>query len=64
MGAGRQWGAAAIELLVTDVYAAARGQELPDLPSTPSPPKPTKLTKPTPAPPTSKKRWGPPLGKK
>lgn len=47
--------AAAIELLVTGIYAAARGQELPDLPSTPSPPKPTKLTKTTPAP-KSKKR--------
>lgn len=48
--------AAAIELLVTGVYAAARGQELPDLPSTPPPPTPTKRTKPTPAAPKSKKR--------
>jgi hypothetical protein len=38
--------AAAIELLVTGVYAAARGQELPELPSMPSPPKPSKAPKP------------------
>lgn len=48
--------AAAIELLVTGVYAGARGQELPDLPSTPaSKPTPAKPPKTTPAP-KSKKR--------
>lgn len=37
--------AATIELLVTALYAAARGQELPDLPDPPAPPKDAKTPK-------------------